>query len=217
VSEPAVIPAAPAAPAAAPAFPFDTLSIRPWPDPVIDRLGHDPRSPYVERFWLGILGPSTTWLLRRFAAGLDEHPGGFDLDLAETARALGLGDKFGRNSPFIRALYRCCQFHLASAHGSTLEVRRRVPPLNRQQVARLSPRLQQAHQAWVDDAGRQTPEQLRQRARRLALSLFELGEDVESTERQLHRWRFHPALAREATAWALQRHREAHAATVDPA
>lgn len=25
------------------------LVIRPWPDPVIDVLGHDPRSPYVER------------------------------------------------------------------------------------------------------------------------------------------------------------------------
>jgi hypothetical protein len=36
------------------------LPVRPWPDPVIDALGHDPRSAYVERFWLGILGPSTT-------------------------------------------------------------------------------------------------------------------------------------------------------------
>ncbi len=40
------------------------LPVRPWPDGVIDALGHDPRSLYVERFWLGILGPSTTWLLR---------------------------------------------------------------------------------------------------------------------------------------------------------
>jgi hypothetical protein len=33
------------------------LPVRPWPDSVIDALGHDPRSAYVERFWLGILGP----------------------------------------------------------------------------------------------------------------------------------------------------------------
>ena len=25
------------------------LTVRPWPDPVIDTLGHDPRSAYVER------------------------------------------------------------------------------------------------------------------------------------------------------------------------
>src|SRR5438270_4518344 len=65
------------------------LPIRPWPDGVIDALGHDPRSAYVERFWLGILGPSTTWLLRYLANGLDESPEGFDLDLAATAQALG--------------------------------------------------------------------------------------------------------------------------------
>ena len=37
-----------------------TLAVRPWPDPVIDALGHDPRSAYVEQYWLGILGPPTT-------------------------------------------------------------------------------------------------------------------------------------------------------------
>ena len=42
-----------------PASPPATLMIRPWPDGVIDALGHDPRSTYVEQFWLGILGPAT--------------------------------------------------------------------------------------------------------------------------------------------------------------
>jgi len=89
-------------------FSEPTLAVRPWVDDLIDTLGHDPRSTYVERFWLGILGPSTTWLLRRVAAGFDAHPDGFELPLAETAREIGLGDKGGRNSPFVRALVRCC-------------------------------------------------------------------------------------------------------------
>src|SRR2546427_9798851 len=91
----------------------DQLTIRPWPDQVIDALGHDPRSAYVEQFWLGILGPSTTWLLRRLATGLEAEPAGFALPLADTARALGLGNQNGRHSPFIRALGRICQFDLA--------------------------------------------------------------------------------------------------------
>ncbi len=37
--------------------PVSVLPIRPWPDGVIDALGHDPRSAYVEQFWLGVLGP----------------------------------------------------------------------------------------------------------------------------------------------------------------
>ena len=43
----------------------EVLRIVAWTDPVIDRLGYDPRSIYVETFWLGILGPTCTWLMRR--------------------------------------------------------------------------------------------------------------------------------------------------------
>ncbi len=32
-----------------PSPPLAVLPVRPWPDPVIDALGHDPRSAYVER------------------------------------------------------------------------------------------------------------------------------------------------------------------------
>ena len=198
--------------------PVPTLPVRPWPDDVIDTLGHDPRSTYVELFWLGILGPSTTWLLRRMATSLDESPDGFDLDLPGTAAALGLGSKGGRHSPFMRALARCCQFDLAMARpDGALAVRRKVPPLNRRQVLRLPPDLAAAHQAWLDGE-LQTPavEQQRRRARRLALSLLELGEDLEATERQLLRWRFQPTLCRESAAWAWDRHCRALAAADDP-
>ena len=190
------------------------VPIRPWPDGVIDALGHDPRSSYVEQFWLGILGPSTTWLLRRLAAGLEAHPEGFDLPLADTAQALGLGSKGGRHSPFMRALGRCCQFDLADARADgVLAVRRKLPPLNRRQLLRLPPSLQAAHAQWQEDQLR-TPaaDQLRHRCRRLALSLIELGEDLEATERQLQRWKFHPTLSREAASWAWDRHRRALAA-----
>jgi hypothetical protein len=191
--------------------PVAILSIRPWPDGVIDALGHDPRSLYVERFWLGILGPSTTWLLRHLAGGFDASPEGFDLDLAQTAQALGLGAKGGRHSPFMRALSRCCQFDVADARpDGVLAVRRKLPPLNRRQILRLPPDLAAAHQAW-QQAELQVPaqEQQRRRSRRLALSLIELGEDAEATERQLARWKFHPALCREAAAWAVERHAQA--------
>lgn len=195
-------------------FPSDRLIVRAWPDEVIDALGFDPRSAYVEQFWLGILGPSTTWLLRRMAAGLDEEPDGFELALGETARALGLGDHHGRHAPFRRAVNRTIQFDLARATGpEELEVRRRLPSLSRRQLLRLGPQLQVAHRSWQDQ---QTPtptaDAQRRRARQLALSLFELGEEAEVAERQLLRWRYAPALASEAVAWAEQRHRSALAA-----
>src|SRR3954470_6917583 len=98
-----------------------TLDVRPWPDTVIDRVGYDPRSPYVERFWLGVLGPSSVVLLRRIAGELEANPAGFELPLEETAKALGLGMKGGRNSPFLRTLTRCEQFHLVHVdHGDAV-------------------------------------------------------------------------------------------------
>jgi len=192
----------------------DLLAVRPWPDDVIDALGHDPRSTYVETYWLGILGPSTTWLLRRLVARLEGHPSGFDLELAETARCLGLGHKGGRHSPFVRALTRLVQFDLAQAQGEgVLAVRRKVPPLSRRQVLRLPESLQESHRHWQEaQLGSAGVEQQRRRSRQLALSLLELGEDLESAERQLLRWRYHPAMAHESAAWAWKRHRDALAA-----
>lgn len=199
---------------ALPSLTSDSIWIRPWPDAVIDRLGHDPRSSYVERFWLGILGPSTTWLLRRLAASLESEPAGFELPLSDTARSLGLGGE-GRSSPFVRALARCCQFQLAVPQDeAALAVRRKLPPLNRRQLARLPEPVQLEHGRWLE-ADLQTPsiEKLRKRSRCLALSLLELGEDLETTERQLLRWRFHPALCRESALWAWDRHTSAAAAS----
>ena len=104
-------------------FAPEVLHVRPWPDDVIDHLGHDPRSTYVEDYWLSLLGPSTTWLLRRLAAGFEYSPEGFDLDLAETARSLGLGDRSGRHSPFVRSINRTVQFGLAQVTGARRALR----------------------------------------------------------------------------------------------
>lgn len=35
------------------------VEIVPWTDPSFEIHGHDPRSAYVERYWLGLLGPSS--------------------------------------------------------------------------------------------------------------------------------------------------------------
>lgn len=194
--------------ATAPAIPATgVLHVVAWPDPVIDQLGFDPRSHYVEAYWLSTLGPSTTWLLRRLAHGLDRDPDGFDLDLPACAREIGLGDKGGRHSPFARSLARLAQFEIArwQPRASTLEVRRRVPPLNRRQVAHLPDGLRDRHDDWQARQLESPPETTRKRCRSLAYVLMETGEEAESAERQLLAWGFHPALCYESALWAAQR------------
>ncbi|MCB0971349.1 MAG: hypothetical protein KDA97_07515 [Acidimicrobiales bacterium] len=195
-------------------LPLDRLRIVGWPDPVLDAVGHELHSAYVERFWLPVLGPSTTWLARLLARGLDADPEGFDLDLDATAAALGLGTKRGTNSPFLRSLARAGQFDLTRPAGpGALAVRTRVGSLAAHHLRRLPASLQAEHRRWTAAADAEPDDvSRRRRARRLALSLLELGEPPESTEAQLHRWRIHPAVAHEALRWATERHAEAAAA-----
>ena len=83
-----------------------TIVVVPWHDDVVDLIGHDLRSTYVETFWLNVFGPTATWLLRRMATGLDEYPGGYELDLDQTASALGLVFTPGAANPFARSMQR---------------------------------------------------------------------------------------------------------------
>jgi hypothetical protein len=163
---------------------------------VADPHGVHPCSRYVELYWLGIVGPSTAWLLRRLSYGLDVHQDGFDLDLIETARSLGLGDRMGKNSPFRRALQRLCTFELARAHGpGGLAVRTRIPPLPLRHLSRLPEPLQQSHRRWLTEQQLPEPEQMRRRAYRLAAGLASAGRNRAEIESQLGAWHFHPALA----------------------
>ncbi len=193
--------------------PVDALTIEPWPDEVIDALGHHPCSPYVEQFWLGVLGPSTTFLMRHLVMTLESSPGGFQLPMAETARRLGLGDKGGRHSPFMRSLARLVQFELGQlVDHQTLAVRRRMPPLTRRQVLRLPELLQVSHGQWQDRQLRTPPlESMRRRSRQLALTYLEIGLDPEEVERELLRLNYHPSIAYESTHWATERHQAAPA------
>lgn len=198
-------------------LPTPTLEVGVWSDPVVDRLGHDPRSAYVERFWLPIMGPSTVWFLRRIADDLDRSPQGFTLDLAEMALGLGVGLRGGRNAPLLRTIDRSCRFGAARPHGrGAIAVRRRLAPLTRGQVERLPVGLQAEHGSWSGALRRATGlDDLLHRARTIALALTEMGTTPVDTERHLHALQFHPAVAHDAVRWALARHPRSEGRDVD--
>jgi len=197
------IESATARPAAEPVADY-RLQVVGWPDHVIDVRGHDPRSWYVEHFWLPVLGPTCIWLLRRVAFELDLVENGFTTSRDDMARSLGLSGRQGRHSPFSRALSRCVAFEVARWQGKdVLAVRRKLPPLPGRHLLRLTPKLQRAHDAWSEVSARVPSfEDHRRRARRLAVGLLELGHEVDAMEAQLLRWGVHPALAHDAVTWA---------------
>jgi hypothetical protein len=176
-----------------------------WDDPVVESSGFDALSPYVELFWLPVLGPSATLLLRRLVAGLRARPNGYDLQLDEAAQALGLGGVGGRRSPFRRAILRCTRYGVARHLGDDrLAVRRRLTALPERQLRRLPGSLQAQHHRWEATAGAEpgTIEVVRRRARWLALELAATDPEQESLERRLVGHGIHPALAYESATWA---------------
>jgi hypothetical protein len=186
------------------------LTVVAWFDPFLAQHGYDPRSAYVERFWLGVLGPSATWLIRRLARGLDDHPDGFRINVADTAKALGLGEGVGRNSMVVRTVERACQFGAAQLHArDRLAVRTHLAPLTARQLKRLPIAVQAAHDTWMH-----TPidEEQRRRAITLAVGLLERGVDRWTVEQHLASYGFADRLAHEASRDAadLTRRTEQH-------
>ena len=171
------------------------LMVLPWLDPVVDDAGFDPRSRYVELFWLGVLGPTATWLLRRLVAGLERSPEGYQLDLQATAQAMGLSYASGRSSPFSKALQRCVMFGLAHPIEGGLAVRRRVPAISFRHLRRMPDSVQAAHADWLHTAI--GVDELT-RAHRLATTMLELGDDPSEIEHHLVALGVSDAVAAEA-------------------
>lgn len=144
---------------------FDTdpnvLSLGPWIDPTLEQYGFAVDGEYVETFWLGTLGPTATWLLRRLVHALRTSNATSDvgatirLDTRELAAALGIGSPNGHVMPLAKALERLLMFGVAQIRGHKLVVRCFLPPLAARQIDRLPPHLARSHSDWV--SGRTDP------------------------------------------------------------
>ena len=138
----------------------DIVNFQPWAMPAEREVGHDPRSAYVEHFWLSTLGPSATWIIRRLADHLDAEPDGFILDLNDLAQSLGLSNARGADSPFGRALQRCSMFNLIRPTSGGYDVKRRIPDLTTRQLERMHDRLRRNHDEWVQRTWTTDPVQI---------------------------------------------------------
>jgi len=169
-------------PSAPPSPSPTTVMIRPWIDPLVDETGHDPRSLYVERFWLGVLGPTATWVLRRLTAGLADHEDGYRTDLGSMARAMGLSFSPSRSSPFSKALQRCTMFGLAHQTSDGFAVRRRIPTVAHRHLRRMPDSVRDEHDRW--ESAHVETDQF-ERAHGLAMAMLAAGDDCTMIEHQL--------------------------------
>lgn len=129
------------------------IQIVPWKDSLVEQGGYAIDDPYIEMFWLPILGPTATWLVRRLAGGLQHQPNGYTVDMADLARGIGVSYTPGRHNPFARALSRCTMFgaaqQIAVQPHRTIAVRSVLPQLPARHLSRLPHPLRIAHHDWI--------------------------------------------------------------------
>jgi hypothetical protein len=134
-------------------MPATRLHITRWVDPVVEAEGYAPLHPYVEFFWLPILGPSATVLLWRLQFELRVEPDGCAVNLDELSRDLGLGTSESKHAPLPRAIARLVHFGLAKRLAAgQLAVRYSVGPISEQQLRGLSAQLQMLHRLVLSRA-----------------------------------------------------------------
>ncbi len=130
----------------------DPLPVTAWSDPLVELLGHDARSRYVETYWLPIAGPSSIWVARRLVDWLDTEPDGVSVDVETLARTVGVGTATGRQSPIVRTLARLVHFGIANVNGDSFAVRTHLAPLPGRHRDRLPTSLARSHRAEFEVA-----------------------------------------------------------------
>jgi len=123
--------------------------LRPWTDPAVEARGFPVSSMYTEAVLLPILGPSSVLCLRRLGSLAAARPERTEVDTAQLARDLGLGDGLGRHSQITKTLARLCGFGMARWSDANLEVRTSVAPVPERHRRRLSPELVGLHHCML--------------------------------------------------------------------
>ena len=100
-------------------------------NPVLETLGHDPRSPAAEAAWLNRLGPAAMCAHRRIVSLLEVVGDGHAVPLAGLAADLGLPGGTGQNTKIIRTLDRLARYGIATPRGDSLAVALALPPTRR--------------------------------------------------------------------------------------
>ena len=128
------------------------VMVRPWDDPVRMPVSLPLQGPYMEFCWLGVIGPTAAWALRRLALPLLACPEAHEVDLSVLATELGLGHSAAKAQA---ALDRLARFGLARWAGiGELEVVTAVPLLPGRHLGHLSAWARRYHdQALAGVAG----------------------------------------------------------------
>ncbi len=127
---------------------YSALELRTWTDPPGGGIGVDPRSPYVDHFWVPAIGPVAVCMAQLLIRTVNRESAGLVVALTDLATRLGVGvgeTGLAALGEALHALEAAAVVQLAE-DGSVL-VRSELPYLGPTELAHLPQTLRATHQA----------------------------------------------------------------------
>ncbi len=161
-------------------------------------FAHDP---YIETFWLPLLGPTATWLMNDLCLRALIQQDSFSLQLNEISLRIGIGSREGSSSPVMKQLSRLCQAHVLYRHGENeYLVPRTIEPPRTEMFYKLKEHKRLHHKLWMTRLLDSPAETQRRRIRALVTRLEMMGFNAPIISTTLLATGLHPSIIGEAIA-----------------
>lgn len=172
------------------------IPIQPNSNSTISFLGNDP---YIEKFWLPILGPTATLLLNDLMTKALMNTEAFQSTIGELSMTTGVGNREGHSSPIVKNLKRLCDFGLISYYNEMYYVPTNIEVMSSDKLRKLNYLLQSEHKVWIDRLNENPLLAQRQKGRFLFATLTLKLSNNQQIQCALSRSGLHPSIIGELT------------------
>ena len=107
--------------------------------------------PYINTFWLPILGPTATLLLNSLLTRALCETEPWEQEVNDLSKSIGVGNREGNSSPIVKNLKRLCYFGLISKYQDKYYVPTNIPNIEQNNLRKLNISLQSEHSLWINN------------------------------------------------------------------
>jgi len=157
--------------------------------------------PYVETFWLKVLGPTATLLTNYLSMNSITNRNAFKADLSELSFELGTGVRSGKQSPVSKQLKRLVQNEIIfQISENEFLVPKCISPMKVMQLSKLDNQNRIRHEVWMQRLNISPLSTQRKRMKSLLCRLDLTGADKQSVANAISSCGLHPSIIGEAIA-----------------
>ncbi len=161
--------------------------------------------PYIETFWLKILGPTATLLTNYLVLRSMTSKNEYRMALSNLSFQLGTGLRSGKQSPVFKQLRRLCENELLyQISENEFLVPKSIKPLSQHQLRRFEGQLRVEHDDWIQKINISPLSTQKKRIRALLARLDLLGAQQQEFNNAISSCGLHPSIIGEVIATSMQ-------------